>query len=147
MKMRIAGIALALIGTMTALPATAEPLSKSFQFKPDVTLEIAATSDDQLRLDSVQFSLPPKSGRRILRTGGHVKAEVAISNLGESGQRVGVAIALFDASGNLVGVASGGTGLMPLKRDRQRSFTLLFDDVNARVDTATTFQITVEARD
>lgn len=60
---------------------------------------------------------------------------------------MGVAIALYDGEGRLVGVASGGTGLMPLKPDRQRSFTLIFDDVNALAAQAQTFQITVESKD
>lgn len=128
-------------------PASAELLSKQFQFKPATTLEIGATTADELRLDSVQFALPPSDGGRFLRTGGHVKAEVAVSNVGTSTRRVGLAIALFDAEDRLVGVASGGTGLMPLKSDRQRTFTLVFDDVNAAAARATTFQITMEIKD
>ncbi len=124
--------------------ARAELLSKTYEFRDGVTLEIGVETENGVRLDSIRFELPARDGNRILRTGGLVQAEVAISNIGDAKRRIGVAIALFDGSGNLVGVASGGNRVLPLKRERQQTFKLAFDDVNGSAHRAATFQISIE---
>ena len=120
-------------------------LSRSFQFKPGVTLEIGVDTDG-LRLDSVRFRVPESPGGSRLRPGGLVTADVAVSNIGGESRKLGLAVALFDDSGQLVGVASGGSRLTSLRSDRQKTFRLVFDDVNHNVDSASTFQISLEAR-
>lgn len=138
--------AIVLVSTLAALPARAALISKSFEFKDGVKLEIGSTTESGLRLDSVQFMLPPTKGQRFLRTGGLVQAEVTVSNIGDRSRRIGIAIALYDANGRLVGVASGGNRLAPLKKNRQQSFRLSFDDVNSLAHRAETFQISVESK-
>ena len=78
--------------------------------------------------------------------GGPVRAEVAISNNGSKPMQVGIAMALFDEEGRLVGVASGGSKLLAIKPDRQSLYTLVVKDVNSRAHRASTFQITIERR-
>ena len=126
---------------------SAELLSGSFEFKPGVTLSVGRSTGNGLRLDSVRFRVPEPGKSGILRTGGLVRAEVAVSNLSEESRRFGLAIALLDGEGRLVGVASGGTTVVPLKKDRQRTYKLVFDGVNARAAEAVTFQISLESRD
>lgn len=126
---------------------SAELLSKSYHFKPGVTLEIGAAADPGLRVDSVRFRVPPASADgRHERTSGMVSAEVAVSNLGQKSAMIGLAIALYDKQGRLVGASSGGSKLMPLKAGRQKTFTLVFDFVNAYAHQADTFQLSAEAR-
>jgi len=125
---------------------SADLLSKSYHFKPGVTLEIGVATEPGLRVDSVRFRVPPTAGGRHERTAGMVSAEVAVSNLNEKSSMIGLAIALFDAEGRLVGAASGGSKLMPLKPGRQKTFTLVFDFVNAYAHRADTFQLSAESR-
>ena len=81
-----------------------------------------------------------------MRVGDLVNATVSISNLSSVGHRVGVAIALFDEKGQLVGVASGGNRVSTLRPDRRKEFRLVFDNVTANVFRAKTFQITIESQ-
>jgi hypothetical protein len=54
-------------------------------------------------------------------------------------------VALFDNDGRLVGVADGGTSLVPLRGGRFKVYRLVFQNVNAAAPLATTFQISVES--
>jgi len=134
------------LAAMLAAPAAAEMLSKTYEFKSGVTLEVGATTDDGLRIDSVRIELPAASEGRLLRTGGLLRAQVAISNTSIRSRKVGLAMALFDAGGRLLGVASGGTKLWPIKSDRQRTYDLIFEHVNDEASAARTFQISVESK-
>ena len=127
-------------------PARGDVLSKSYNFKKDVTLAIGETNLDGLRLDTVRFTLPATVGGNHMRTGGLPKVEVALSNTSDASRRLGVAIALFDAEGRMVGVASGGSRFAPLKGNRQKTYKLIFDDLNEDAYRAATFQISVESK-
>jgi hypothetical protein len=126
--------------------ADAALLSKAYNFKDDVTLEVGESTADGLRLDSVRFRLPRTIDGEHTRTGGVVKAEVALSNTTAVGLKAGIAIALFDEGNRLVGVASGGSRLVSVKANRQKLYTLVFDNVNAEAHRAATFQISVESK-
>ncbi len=137
---------LALLSVLTlASEATADLLSKTYQFKKDVTLQLTAVTDDGLRVDTVRFEFPATAGGRF-GSGGNVSVEVAISNTASTGHKVGIAVALFDDEDRLLGVASGGSRLVALKADRQKSFRLIFDGVNGEVLRAETFKISVESK-
>lgn len=146
MRAAIAATAAVALAIILAPGAGAELLSKSYNLEPDVTLELAAQTGDGLRVDSVRFEFPASRGGKLLRTRGLARAEVAVSNVGSAQRKLGVAIALFDAERRLLGVASAGTSLMPLKPGRQRNYTLVFDHVNSEARRATTFQITLESK-
>lgn len=132
--------------TLAATPGHAELISKSFEFKQGVKLEIGTETESGLRLDAVQFKLPAQKGGKVVRTGGLVQAEVTVSNVGDRSRKVGIAIAMFDSVGRLIGVASGGNRIAPLKKNRQQSFRLTFDDVNGLAHRAETFQISLESK-
>jgi hypothetical protein len=140
---KTAGIVCCAITVLAAGDARAELFSKAYTFKPDTTLQIGAEMPGGLRLDSVEFVLPksdvPQGG---LFAGPKVK--VTISNLGTASAKVGVAIAVTDADGLLVGVASGGTKLFPLRSGRQIVYTLGVDGVSAELAKGTVFRISVE---
>jgi hypothetical protein len=132
---------------VAAVPADAALPSKEYVFKPHVELKVGAELRDDrhaLRLETVQFRFPDPD--RIIRFGDAVQCDVSISNLGTEAVKVGVAIAAFDAEGNLLGVASGGSKWMPIKPDRRSYYTVRFTDVNDRLDEAASFQITLEPK-
>jgi hypothetical protein len=137
-----------ILGLTIVLLTVATPaalISKSYIFKNDVTLELGVATGDGLRIDSVRF-FAPTGGGGMLRAGDSMRAEVKISNSSEQQLKVGVAIALFDDAERLLGVASGGTRLVPIKSGRQKSYTLVFDHVNAEAPRAATFQISLESK-
>lgn len=137
------------IGFVVLVASASAPsalLHKRYEFKDGVILQMSATTPSGLRLDSVRFKMPATKGDRLTRTGGLLTARVAVSNTARKPLKVGVAIALFDDKGRLLAVASGGTRLSGIKPDRQKTFTLLFEGVNAEAHKATTFDISVEAK-
>jgi hypothetical protein len=142
----ILGTMILVAAAFSGAPAQAELLSKSYVFKAGVTLELGAETSDGLRVDTVQFKLPATVDERTARVAGLTAAQVAVSNTGASAQKVGVAIALFDDEGRLLGVASGGTSLVPIKAGRQKAYTLVFDNVNTQAHRATKFQLSLESK-
>jgi hypothetical protein len=140
---RGAGAVLAAALLLAASDARAELFSKAYTFKAGTILEVNAEMPGGLRLDSVEFVFPKKDTSE----GGTFsipKVKVSISNLGTSSAKVGVAIAVTDADGKLVGVASGGTKLFPLRADRQIVYTMSVDGVRAELANGTVFRISVE---
>jgi hypothetical protein len=125
--------------------AAAELLSKSYVYKHDVTLELGVATSDGLRIDSVRFRSTAGSGGEM-RPGDRMGAEVAVSNSSGQALKVGLAIALYDDGERLLGVASGGTKLMPIKPGRQKRYILVFDHVNGEAPKASTFQISIESK-
>lgn len=121
----------------------AELFSKAYAYKPDTTLEMGVEMPGGLRLDSVEFVLP-KGDPSSASVFGGPKVKVAISNLGEKSVKIGVAIAVMDADGKLLGVASGGTKLFPMRSDRAIVYTLSISNVNAELASGATFRISVE---
>ncbi len=141
--MKGSGAVLAAAAILAARDVRAELFSKAYAFKPGTTLEMDAEMPGGLRLDSVQFILPADDAPQGGLFGGP-KIKVAISNLGTSSVKIGVAIAVTDADGRLVGVASGGTKLFPMRADRAIVYTLSINGVRSELSSGTVFRISVE---
>jgi hypothetical protein len=58
--------------------------------------------------------------------------------------KVGIAIAVVDGEGSLVGAGTGGTKLIPLRAGRQMVYTIGFDDVRERLATGSAFRVSFE---
>ena len=127
-------------------PTHSALISKTFAFKPDVTLELGVAAEKGLRVESVHFKMPAPKERKVLRIGNQPTVDVIISNNGDEAQKVGIAIAMFDQAGRLVGVASGGSKLVSIKPNKRSAYSLDFEDVNDMLARAASFQISVEAR-
>jgi len=135
----------AVLGALMILAPVARAglLSKTYEFRSDVFLEIGAVTDDGLRLDNVRFQMPSATA---VRTAAEATATVTITNTSDSSKRVGMGIALFDDGGRMVGVVAGGTKLMPLKAGKAKIYKLIFEHVYVEAPRATTFQISVESK-
>jgi hypothetical protein len=138
-----------MVAVATALamstPAVAAALtSKQYEYKPAVKLTTDVDLGEGLKLDSVMFRPPSSVGRGFWKSG-LLKVDVAISNFGQEAKKFGIAIALFDDNGRLLGVATHGTSF-PLKPERQAVYTLDFTNVNSEVFKATKFMISVEPK-
>jgi hypothetical protein len=139
-------LCLAVSALLCCLNLSAGVSSERFAFKPGVTLQIGSVATEGIRVDSVRFDLPLAKGGRVSRTAGPATVTLAVSNTGNRARRLGVAVALFDEQGQLVGVASGGSRLASLKTGRQKHYKLIFEDVHGEIAKATVFQISVESK-
>jgi len=138
-----AGVVMAALLIGAGSDARAELFSKAYAFKPDTILEVGTEIPGGLRLDSVEFALPKEGAERGGLFAGP-KVKVGISNLGTSAVKIGVAIAVTDADGRLVGVASGGTKLFPVRADRAIVYSLSINGVRSELANGTVFRISVE---
>jgi hypothetical protein len=129
-----------------SLGAQAALLSKTYQFKPGIELQVGEEVEGGLRLDSVQFYLPSTAGLPGTMTGGVPRAEISISNLGKERQMFGIAVVLLDDQGRLVGAANGGPRVFPLRAERQGTFRVVFDGVNGEAYKAVQFKIALETK-
>lgn len=137
------GFVMAGVLVVAAGDARAELFSKAYTFKPDTILEVGVELPNGLRLDSVEFVLP-KAGSREGGMFAGPKVKVSISNLGTKQVKIGVAIAVTDGEGRLVGVASGGTKLFPVRADRAIVYTLPINGVRSELAQGSVFRISVE---
>jgi len=137
-------VAFAVVVAATGREAVAAVTSKTYEFKADTKLETGVEIGQGLRLDSILFKSPSSIGMKIFSSG-ILKVDVAVTNLGAEARRFGVAVALFDDEGRLLGVASHGT-TFPLKTGRQAVYTLDFLNVNSEIYKATKFKISVEPK-
>jgi hypothetical protein len=138
-----AGVVIAVLSVVAGSDARAELFSKAYAFKPDTVLEVGTEMPGGLRLDSVEFVLPKDAADQGGMFAGP-KVKVGISNLGAKAVKIGVAIAVTDAEGRLVGVASGGTKLFPVRADRAIVYTLSIGGVRSALAGGTVFRISVE---
>lgn len=145
--MRLPVLLLVALSLLLGVPsADADTFSKKYRFVQDKTLEVGENVGSGMRLDSVQFVFPPASGEKILRIGGVPEAVVAISNLTQDSVKIGIALAVFDEEGRLIGVASGGSAMRGIRAYRQIGYSLKFDYVNGEMAKAATFQVSVETK-
>jgi hypothetical protein len=139
-------IVLAACALLAMTSVEADTFSKKYRFVSDKTLEVGEAVGAGMRLDSVQFILPSPTEGRILRIGGLPVAVVAISNLSQESVKVGIALAVYDEEGRLLGVASGGSAMRGVHPYRQVGYSLKFDFVNGEMTKAATFQVSVETK-
>lgn len=130
---------------LAATFARAELFSKAYAFKANTVLQVGADLGAGLRLDSVEWVVTPDDGSPSGLFSGP-KVKVAISNVGSASVKVGIAVAVTDGDGRLVGVASGGTKLFPLRAGRQMDYELDVDGVSAELEHGTVFRISVEPK-
>ena len=147
--MRIGKRTALIIGVVGALAISgprAEIISKAYKFKANTRLEIGLDIARGVRLDSVEFGVPTTSTESPSSLFGQPKVDVSITNVGSASARIGVIIAVLDDDGRLLGVASGGTKVFPLRSERQMTYSMSFDDVSSELGQGTTFRISVEAK-
>ena len=144
-RMRTAERVLAAAALLAFTPASAELFSKAYAFKPNTTLQVGAEFAEGLRLDSVEFDLGADDGSTTGLFSGP-KVKISISNLSTTSAKIGVALAVTDADGRLVAVASGGTKLFPLRAGRQITYSLDLAGVNSELSKGTVFRISIEPK-
>jgi len=129
---------------VTATGARAELFAKTYAFKTNTALQVGTELPNGLRLDTVEFVVPAPGADNS--TFGGPKVKVTISNVSKASVTVAIAVAVLDADGHLVGVASGGTKLFPLRGERQMVYTLDFGGVNGSLSSGTIFHLSIEPK-
>lgn len=134
-----------------APPATEvlKPLSffsQRFDYRWDTVLPLKA-SVDGLRLDSIFFNRREIARGPFKGADFGARAQVAVTNTAGKLRIPGFAVAVFDAEGRLLGVASGGSKLGGVKPGETETFDLNFAQVTERLPLGATFVLSVELSD
>jgi hypothetical protein len=117
--------------------ARAGIVSNNYVYKPEVVLRMKLDNGLGLQIDSVRFGTV-----RMVRAR-RTAAQVVVSSSRDDAVEAGVAVALYDSEGRLVGAAGAGPALV--RGAQSRVFTVVFEGLDHGPDTATSFQISLES--
>jgi hypothetical protein len=135
-----AGLAL-LSALLLAAPAGAEVNSARYKFEGNKWLSLDL-SVDEVRTDVIRFDWP--SAVLGVKTG--YKAVVKVVNGSTKQVSAGVAVALYDADGKLLGAGTTGTKIGTIDPGDSAEFTVSFDHVIERLAQTSQFQIALQTR-
>jgi hypothetical protein len=139
---RVAAAVLALVAlAASALPATASVNSARYRFEGNRWLSLDLASGD-VRTDVIRFEWP--SAVLGVKTG--YKAVVKVVNGSTRQAAIGIAVALFDDDGKLIGAGTTGTRIGTIDPGDSAEFSVDFDNVTERLEQATQFQIALQTR-
>jgi hypothetical protein len=124
-----------------ALPATAATNSARYRFEGNRWLSLDLAVSD-VRTDVIKFQWP--STVMNVKTG--YKAVVKVVNGSSRQVSTGIAVALYDSEGKLIGAGTTGTKLGTIDPGDSAEFTVDFDHVIERLEQATQFQIALQTR-
>ncbi len=101
---------------------------------------------DGLKVNSIFFNYREAKAKFLQGPTFGLRAQVEVTNTGKAKKVPGFAVAVLDADGRLVGVASGGSKVGGVKPGETETFDLEFLQVKARVPKGATYLLTVELR-
>ena len=132
----------------TATPGTA-PLSYAsgtFRFYWDATIPMSMEVDG-LKVKEIYFNVRHSRYSWLKDAEFGTRAHVTVTNTSARPRVPGFAVAVLDADGNLLGVASGGTKVGTVEPGATEDFDLNFTQVKERLPKGATFLFSVELRD
>jgi len=139
-RLLVAGLAL-LAALTIAPPAGAEVNSARYKFEGNkwLSLDLAV---DEVRTDVIRFDWPSA----VLGVKSGYKAVVKVVNSSTKQVSAGLAVALYDGDGKLLGAGTTGTKIGTIDPGDSAEFTVSFDHVIERLSQTTQFQIALQTR-
>jgi len=120
--------------------------SGSFKFYWDTTIPLNLEVDG-LKVSEVYFNVRRSRYSWLKDAEFGVRAHVTVTNTSKRRRVPGFAVAVLDADGKLLGVASGGTKVGTVAPGETEDFDLNFTQVKERIPKGATFLLSVELRD
>ena len=128
---------------LPAAPLSAEIISKKFDWAPvggiqKVDLQLNDIAVSQIKFDLGDTIAPVRYSS--------AKAVVRVDNNSQVDEEVGVAIAIFDADGNMLTAGNGGNKVGELNKGDRTEFTIHFSYVYRNLAQAKSFLVTLETK-
>ncbi len=120
--------------------------SQSYTFYWDRVIKVDA-SVDGLKVNSIFFNIRKPNVPLLRSTEWGTRAQIEVTNAGARTRVPGFAVAVLDAEGKLLGVATGGSRVTGVKAGETETFDLDFSQVKERLPKGATFLLSVELRD
>ena len=133
-----------LTALLIAAPLSAGVATVKYDWKPVKGAQEVHVESDRVVVSSLEFDMGDKL-KPLQASSAHAIARV--DNNGFLAYEVGVAIAVFDADGNIVAAGSGGSKLGYLSKGERDTFTIRFPYVYRNLENAKWFTVTLETRE
>jgi hypothetical protein len=101
---------------------------------------------DGLKVKTIFFNVRQPKGKLFKDTDLGTRAQVEVTNTGTTTKIPGFAVAVMDAEGKLLGVATGGSKFGGVKAGETETFDMNFLQVKERIPKGVTFVLSVELR-
>ncbi len=101
---------------------------------------------DGLKVKTIFFNVRQPKGSLFKDTDLGTRAQVEVTNTGTATKIPGFAVAVMDAEGKLLGVATGGSKFGGVKAGETETFDMNFLQVKERIPKGATFVLSVELR-
>lgn len=137
--MRTGVVGLVAFGFAAAL--CGEVATQKYDWKPVNGVQEVHVEANRVVLSQLDFDLGQKMSPLRLST---ARAIARVDNNGFLPQEIGVAIAVFDAQGNLIAAGSGGVKVGYLSKGERNTFTIHFPYVYRNLDKAASFVVSLE---
>ena len=129
---------------LVAAPLSAGVATQKYDWKPVKGAQEVHVESDRVVVSSLEFDMGDKL-KPLQASSAHAIARV--DNNGFLAYEVGVAIAVFDADGNIVAAGSGGSKLGYLSKGERDTFTIRFPYVYRNLENAKWFTVTLETKE
>ena len=125
-----------------AAPLAGQQATRKFDYKPVDSIQNISLSIDKVKINQIVFKVGKALGGPLRRS--DTECVVRIDNDGLTDVQAGIAVAIFDEDGNLVGAGSGGTRVGWLSAGERDTAAIRFPYVYRNMDRAKTFIVTLE---
>jgi hypothetical protein len=119
-----------------------EQVSQKFDYKPVKQIQAIQLALEKIQVRQIVFAPASEAGGKQRHS--VPEAVLSIDNDGPSTAVIGVAIAIFDADGNLLAAGSGGARQGWLAAGEKGTASIRFPFVYRSLDKARSFQLTLE---
>ena len=144
MSKRSPVVALAFLAAVAAaVPASAELQTKKFDWAPVAGIQKVDMQVNEMAISEIRFDLGDTIAPIRVSS---AKAIVRVDNNSQIDQEVGVAVAIFDAEGNLIAAGDGGNKVGELNKGERQEFTVHFSYVYRNLKNARSFLVTLETK-
>ncbi|MDQ2871201.1 MAG: hypothetical protein M3S32_10680 [Acidobacteriota bacterium] len=143
MVKRLSLILAAAFTVALASPLSAELMTKKFDWAPVGGIQRIDMQLNDIAISEMRFDLGDTVAPIRVSS---AKAVVRVDNNSQQDQEVGVAIAVFDAEGNLVAAGDGGNKVGDLNKGDRSEFTVRFSYVYRNLKSARSFLLTLETK-
>lgn len=143
MTRRLPAFAAAVLALALASPLSAQLLTKKFDWQPVGGIQKLDMQMNDIAISEIRFDLGDTVAPIRISS---AKAIVRIDNNSQQDQEVGVAIAVFDADGNLVAAGNGGNKVGELNKGDRSEFTVRFAYVYRNLRNARSFLVSLETK-
>jgi hypothetical protein len=135
---------LVLAGALLALPASADIVTKKFDWAPVNGVQRTDFEWNGIAVAQIEWNLGNRVKPLDVST---ASATVRLDNNSRIDMVVGIALAVFDENGNLIAAGSGGNKVGHLNKGDRDEFRVAFPYVYRNLQNAKTFLLTLETND